>query len=140
MAAEIPIVGKHYHFFDDGKCGRSRHYVAKVKRIIPFKEAHKILTPDGQRNLIQAWKSEVKTIHWLFAPETDCFVECDIPNYDDKPIYFVRTLDGGWFSIDFTSCWQAGRLDITGSIFEGLEEHYGAYWHEIKNNPDYDFA
>ena len=32
----IPEVGKFYHFWDDGKCGVSRHYIAKCEEIIPI--------------------------------------------------------------------------------------------------------
>ena len=38
----LPIVGKEYHFFDDGKISNSRHYIAKVIELIPIEEAKKI--------------------------------------------------------------------------------------------------
>ena len=28
--SDIPIVGKQYHFFDDGKTGKSRHFIATI--------------------------------------------------------------------------------------------------------------
>ena len=39
----IPVVGKEYHFFDDGKISESRHYIAKVIELIPISEAKKII-------------------------------------------------------------------------------------------------
>ena len=33
-----------------------------------------------------------------------------IPEYDNKPIWFVRSKYGGWFSIDYMGCLMSGRL------------------------------
>lgn len=47
---------------------------------------------------------------WLYAEETDYFVECSIPEYDENTVWFVRSVGGGWFSIDVQSLWMSGRL------------------------------
>ena len=46
----IPEVGKFYHFWDDGKCGVSRHYIAKCEEIIPIKFAETYLIADQYHN------------------------------------------------------------------------------------------
>lgn len=117
---DVPEVGKFYHFWDDGKIGLSRHYIAKVEKIIPFKEAENIVFQfeDGPASLLQLWKDEVEGAKWLYNQETDFFIECSIPKYDKDLIYFVRDIDNGWFSINTTSWWQTGRLNIDGSIYE----------------------
>ena len=35
---QIPVLGKEYYFFDDGKISLSRCYKAKVTGIYPYKE------------------------------------------------------------------------------------------------------
>ena len=42
----------------------------------------------------------------------------DTTGYDENIIWFVRTVQGGWFSIDVQSSWQYGSLDVDGSIYE----------------------
>ena len=71
---------------------------------------------------------------WLYAEETDFFVECEIPGYDENTIWFVRTVQGGWFSIDVQSSWQSGYLDVDGSIYNEVkkwfEEEYHNNWYD----------
>lgn len=129
----LPIVGKEYHFFDDGKISNSRHYIAKVIELIPIEEAKKIIisTPrhynvnTGQNlfvdmSLYDIWIDEKERCDWIYADDTDYIIKASIPIYDDDPIYFARTKDGGWFSMDTTNWWQGGRLDIDGKLCEQL--------------------
>ena len=71
---------------------------------------------------------------WLYAEETDFFVECEIPGYDENTIWFVRTVQGGWFSMDVQSSWQSGSLDVDGSIYKEVkkwfEEEYHYDWYD----------
>jgi len=130
----IPEIGKQYHFFDDGKISPSRHFIATVEEIIPIEESKNMIlktiigtftdeTKFTEMSLYDIWSFEVMGHPWLYAPETDYIIKCSIPVYDEEPIYFIRTRDGGWFSIDITSSWQAGRLDIDGKLFESLKEY-----------------
>lgn len=123
----IPKVGEFYHFWDDGKHGLSRHYIAKVERIIPFEQAGNVFCKDREfediTSLLEIWKAEVSRCPRLYKNETDVFIECSIPKYDEDLIYFCRTTDDGWFSINTTSWWQSGTLDIDGSIFEEVLEY-----------------
>lgn len=127
----IPTVGKEYHFFDDGKISNSRHYLAVVNEILTKEQAQKLTftktdsqDKEYETTLYDIWKREVLGHDWLYAEDTDVFVKCDIPEYDKDPIYFARTKDGGWFSMDVTSGWQGGRLDVDGKRYESLMKYY----------------
>lgn len=130
----LPVVGKEYHFFDDGKIRESRHYIAVVQEIIPIEDTNKIIisTPRDYNeeinqnvfinmSLLDIWIDEKLSCDWLYAPVTDYILKASIPEYDKDPIYFARTKDGGWFSMDTTNWWQGGRLDIDGKLYEQLE-------------------
>ena len=134
----VPEVGKEYHFFDDGKIRRSRHYIATIKRIITKEEAKSIIFKlteyfndddyyDYKSSLYDIWQSEIERYDWIIAKDTDYIVEASIPEYDDNLIYFVRTKDGGWFSMNIQSDWQGGRLDIDGKLYESLLEYENLY-------------
>ena len=113
----VPEVGKEYHIFDDGKVRPSRHFIAKILEVIPFEDCK-------DEDLIAAWKGNVESSYWLFTPETDYFVKAE-SDFDEDYLYFVRTKDGGWFSMDITSWWQGARLDIDGSLHKTMVEYYG---------------
>jgi hypothetical protein len=59
---------------------------------------------------------------WLYAEETDYFIKCSIPDYDKNDVWFVRTVDGGWFSLNTVNDWMSGILDVSGERFKSLEE------------------
>ena len=108
----VPEVGKEYHAFDDGKIRPSRLEHVKIVEVIPFMECEDI-------ELIVQWCREVKDCYWLYATETDYFIKAYCPK--DDPMYFVRTVDGGWFSLG----WWASRLDMDGSLYKQMTEIYG---------------
>lgn len=114
----VPEVGKEYHIFDDGKIRMSRHYIAEVVEVIPALQSAG-LYPE----LYDAWKENVEECYWLFAEETDYFIKAT-SSYDANPLYFVRTVDGGWFSIDYPNVWMGARLDIDGSLYNKMMEEY----------------
>lgn len=137
---EIPEIGKYYHFFDDGKTSPNRHYICRCERIITPDEAKKIIVEVPNQymdnvmdsvSLYDHWHdNEVPNGYWLIADKTDYFVECSCPNYDDNNLWFARTVDGGWFSMDIQSWWQGGRLDVDGEIFQRI-------LNDIKEHPDW---
>ena len=110
----VPEVGKEYHAFDDGKIRPSRLEHVKIVEVIPFKECWDFA-------LLSSWNTEVAECDWLYAKETDYFVKayCKEPNTGAQ--WFVRTVDGGWFSLGF---WGS-RLDVDGSLYEKMIENYG---------------
>lgn len=42
----------------------------------------------------------------------------------ENDLYFVRTKNGGWFSMNIQSSWQSGRLDVDEKGWNQLLEDY----------------
>ena len=110
----VPEVGKEYHIFDDGKIRLSRHDIVRIIDVIPFEDE------DLGTDLLDKWSAEKEECDWLYAQETDYFVRAKCGK-DTDHMYFVRTVDSGWFSLGF---W-ASRLDTDGSLYEKMKESYG---------------
>lgn len=108
----IPKVNQTCMFFDDGKISYSRMYQAKVKQVMVYDDA-----PDKVK---KAFERESKTHDWIWNKTTDYIIACDIKDYDNNLIWFARTVDGGWFSMDVDKSWQGGRLDIDGKLEDYL--------------------
>ena len=108
----IPKVNQTCMFFDDGKISYSRMYQATVKQVMKFNDA-----PDKVK---KAFERESKTHDWIRNKTTDYIIACDIKDYDNNLIWFARTIDGGWFSMDVDKAWQGGRLDIDGELEDYL--------------------
>lgn len=106
----VPELGTEYHTFDDGKIKPSRHSIVTITKIIPFSEANS--------ELLDTWKQNIEECYWLYAPETDYFIQ---GTYEDTTEHFVRTVDGGWFSLG----WFGARLDATGKLYKSMIEFYG---------------
>lgn len=111
---EKPIlkVNQTCMFFDDGKISYSRMYQATVKQVMKFNDA-----PDKVK---KAFERESKTHDWIWDKTTDYIIACDIKDYDKNLIWFARTTDGGWFSMDVDKAWQGGRLDVDGKLEDYL--------------------
>lgn len=104
----IPKKRQIYNFFDDGKCSPSRLYKAYVKKVIPFNRADIHL----KIHLINS----ALNCSWIWNGNTDYFIGCYIPKYDNHLIWFARTKYGTWFSMDIQSNWQGGLLDVNRDI------------------------
>ena len=129
----VPMIGDKHSFFDDGKMYKSRHYIAEVIDVITLEDAKGIdldyeyetffddciwsldeaqieeIGIDFKPTLYNIWLMHKYASDFLFAPETDLLVCCKIPEYGDR-VWFARTLDGGWFSLDVNNRWLEGRL------------------------------
>lgn len=108
----IPKVNQTCMFFDDGKISYSRMYQATVKQVMVYDDA-----PDKVK---KAFERESKTHDWIWDKTTDYIIACDIRDYDKNLIWFARTVDGGWFSMDVDKEWQGGRLDVDGKLEDYL--------------------
>lgn len=108
----IPKVNQTCMFFDDGKISYSRMYQATVKQVMVYDDA-----PDKVK---KAFERESKTHDWIWNKTTDYIIACDIKDYDKNLIWFARTTDGGWFSMDVDKSWQGGRLDVDGKLEDYL--------------------
>lgn len=114
VMARIPKKGEQFMFYDDGKPSLSRMYQAKVIKTYTNENV-----PDFVK---KAFQNDANDCDWIYKKDesgnnvTDIFIECSIPKYDDNNIWFVRTVDGGFFSIDIQSNWQSGVLDVDNRI------------------------
>lgn len=146
----LPTLGKSYYFFDDGKTGISRCYKATVTSILPadtevvveaFDYDLRTLIPrrlqDIRRDTVNDHRASENFIvgrtkpgePWLYSEETDYYIEAIIPGYDEYPIWFVRTIRGGWFSMNIQDSWQSGRLDVSGEFHQRVKEMTDTeYW------------
>ena len=104
----IPKVNQTCMFFDDGKISYSRMYQATVKQVMKFNDA-----PDKVK---KAFERESKTHDWIWNKTTDYIIACDIKDYDKNLIWFARTVDGGWFSMDVDKAWQGGLVEMYGEL------------------------
>jgi len=107
----IPIVGKSYSYFDDGKIKMCRRMSVCITEIIHFDK----IDPAT----LELWSEDIADCHWLYAKETDFFIKAELKISQDKTenIFFVRTINNGWFSIGL---W-GGRLDIDGTLNSSIE-------------------
>ena len=111
----VPEVGKKYHCFDDGKIRFSSHYIVEISEILGYCAFRK-----KYPELFKNYTSLVKRCYWLYAKSTDFFVVCE-HGEDNEMEVFVRTKDGGWFSIG--GFMNSGELDVTGNLWKDLVEH-----------------
>lgn len=121
----IPEIGKKYHCFDDGKITFSRHYIIEVIEVLgqmTFKRKYP--------KLFKVWIDESKYCYWLYSRSTDKFVVAKDITESASPIQvFVRTKQGGWFSISESPLY-CGILDITGDLWNNL----------VKNIDDFSYT
>lgn len=153
----IPVVGKKYHFFDDGKLHIQRHYIAIVLRVVPFDEAKDIVVKEFDYNLVEdgkpveeclvdqciidTWHRERDNHDWLYPSsdyETDYFIEISVPEYDDYNLWAVRTKSGYFFTMDIQSSWQGGVLDVDGSRFNEFKQTLE--WYNTNENANIDIS
>ena len=112
MRETIPVVGKKYHYFDDGKIKVSRRCEVVITEVIPFEKI--------DEETLNYWKEEVEECDWLYAPKTDFFVKAETTFSDGsiRTMIFVRTIHNDWFSLG----WIGSRLDIDGSLNDTLNK------------------
>ena len=131
----IPKTGEKLKFWDDGKVGHSRRYVAKVNGVFAPDDVKRIfvIRGDDEMSVYDIWLEQADECDWVYAKETDVFVRCFIPGYDDNDIWFVRTKQGGWFSIDCQSGWQSGYLDVDDDYYDDTDDTWFPTWKEGVN-------
>lgn len=143
----VPVLGKEYYFFDDGKISPSRCYKAKVTGIYHYNEKINVNVYDY--DLGETRQMPIQVVHkkevddhrqgenftvlggdttvgapWLYAEKTDYFIKCEIKGYDDNDIWFARTIHDDWFSMDVASSWQSGYLDVDGKRYEDAKHYF----------------
>lgn len=108
----VPEVGKRYHCFDDGKITFSRHYIVKIDEVLNYMEFKRKYPEEFQQYITVA-----RRCYWLYSNSTDKFVVTHNGENDELGV-FVRTKQGGWFSIG--DYFNSGELDATGKIWDNL--------------------
>lgn len=128
----IPNVGEKFNFYDDGKISLSRVHIAEVKQILTYSEAKetKVSVFDNDKldmvemSIVDRWKQsidgDVPGFKSNLAEDTDVFIICSIPTFDDYDIVFARTVGGYFRSMDIQSFWQSGVLDISWEASRNL--------------------
>lgn len=110
-------------------------YDATVIQIMTIGESkkHMLEFPDGSTiSLYDFWKKEIND-HinrenfqvlpyklgepWIYAKDTDYFVFCNIPEYSDLPVIFVRDVENRWFSLGYPNSLDGGLFDVTGESY-----------------------
>lgn len=116
-------IGKVYDYFDDGKITPSRKSTVIITDIISANDIDDITCSQW----LNEFDGRGDISHWLYAKETDYFIKGNIIinriTGENTEITFVRTIDGGWFSLG----WWAGRLDVDGSLQKLLDEKIEYY-------------
>ena len=117
---KLPILGKTYNHYDDGKIKESRLMKSVVTDISEFND--KLLSQEDKEDI--AW------CDFLYSEKTDYVIEADLylNEYDVVKVKYVRTLDGSWFSLGFWS----GFLDVDNSLTVNLKEYYKKVGVELK--------
>lgn len=107
---DVPIIGKIYDYFDDGKIRESRRSPVIITEVIPFENIN--------NHTKKFWKREVKECPWLYANTTDYFVKGIITNHDKSTenVIFVRTIKNEWFSLGFLTAGLLAELDFWEKI------------------------
>jgi hypothetical protein len=124
----VPEINKSYKFYADGKITATRQYDATIESVLSFNDSldyqvHSYMLENTV--LVDAYRFAMRdqSDHMqIFAPETDYFIGCKIPNYSDNTVWFCRDTKGGWASLALEDYWQAGVLDVDGEMTKQLEE------------------
>lgn len=120
----VPELYGYYDFWDNDRREEKYHYFAWVMDIITPDRAKNIILPvpthnfdDGtvtnvEMSLYERWEEEVLFCNDIYQDFTDFFIKANIPGYSENPVYFVRSKDGTWYSIDTTEINTKGKLEI----------------------------
>ena len=106
---KVPSLGEKFHFFDAGRTNASRHFAVEITRVIPWRS---IAARDIRKLITQEQEKRPE----LFVEMPDYICQGKILGLPLEPLWFTRTLDGGWYSVGFWS----GLLDIDGTVFDSV--------------------
>lgn len=105
----VPSLGEKFHFFDAGRKNANRHFVVEITKVIQWRCI-------AAKNLRKPIIQEREKYPELFAENPDYICQGKILGLPLDPVWFTRTIDGGWYSIGFWS----GVLDIDGTVFDSI--------------------
>ena len=112
----VPVLGRTYTHYDDGKISESRKESVTVVAVVPFSEA--------SDDVIGAWRDELdmenRTGDDLMSRTTDYFVLA-VNEENGREYVYARSCDRfgthGWFSFG-SELGDEGRLDVNGDLME----------------------
>jgi hypothetical protein len=107
--SRVPKLGEKFHFFDASRKTASRHFIVEIIKVIPWRYV-------AAKNLRQQIAQERKKRPELFAEKSEFLCQGKLLGVPLEPVWFTRTVDGGWYSIGFWS----GLLDIDGTVFNSI--------------------
>lgn len=102
----IPIAGRAYKAYNDGKITHSREYDVIIDKVVPFDKIDK--------ETKARWEIEKKRCPWIFSEHTDYFAFAK-PNEDNVVEIWARTHEGGWFSFS-DGFLTYSTLDVQGNL------------------------
>lgn len=111
----VPVAGRKYHCFDDGKITFSRHFIVEVTEVLNYMEFRR-----KYPEYFQKYMDTAKDDYWLYSRRSDKFIICEHGENDEFGVY-VRTKNGGWFGIGDWN--NSATLDVTGEIWKNLIEN-----------------
>ncbi len=130
FTTNIPVVGKTYHVFDNGKVKLSRHYLVKCTKVIPFAE---FSTDEKWERRYQIWKDALSDEDDLpenvktYSKFTNYIIECSLvspivegEDEEDMKEYFTLDVDGRWFG--FGDWISNGLLDVMRKYWDSFYE------------------
>ena len=126
--APIPKKGETYWFYLCGKIKIKDEFEAIVEQVIPFAECDTYFVRQYYAELedivetavMDIWLENQDEMFWLLAEMTDYIIEVSIPNLTPAKVYFARTTDGEWYSLEVNTPRHLGLLDVTGEYHNKL--------------------
>ena len=126
--APIPKKGETYYFYLCGKIKIKDEFEAIIEQVIPYEEGEQYcvrqyyaeLEDVVETPILDIWLENQDSTFWLLAETTDYIIEASIPNLTPCKIYFARTIDGEWYSLEVNTPRHLGLLDVTGEYHNKL--------------------
>lgn len=132
MKVEVPVVGKTYYAFGDGKISISRRMEVDVVAVYKF--------VDAPKKYLKKWRKviadEKRWSYRIFAEKTDFIIVAEYCWDDEKynlhrdTILFARKKTGGWYAFDGGNC----ILDVDNSLtVTMLNNTVDCLWEELND-------
>lgn len=123
----IPVKGKVYNFYDDGKVSYIRQHKCLITDVIPSNKFGK----RDKGSLIYF----VYRYYWIFADETDYYVFGKVQGDINEDQLFARTKEGDWYSVGIEYYGKEKQFDIKdNSLVGGLLDVTGEFTKELESD------
>jgi hypothetical protein len=114
---KLPIVGKKYICFDDGKVTLSRAYVVKILDIF--------MIEDAPIEVLNRWREEFEDDSNFYLKDNKYLFYAESYETAQHPTIsiFVQNIKNDWFSFGLENTfhmWNCGILDVDGKLSKSL--------------------